>query len=183
MKKVESAEIDLTGGVYSFVIRTAPPRRDVEWEVVAVVNGVGSSANPTVTTNFRARSAVLSEVDGSNPVMFLNYDRAQANARQQTIHDVVGNYPPVLIKQALGFRQGSFVGVLSGDSVPNVTVDMEKDRWELLDKNEGRRLLLTVLDDSFECYIANGEAQSYADAEGLFYEISFEYYEMRPTND
>lgn len=178
VKKVPAADVTLTGGVYSYIIRTAPPRRDVVWSVTAIVNGKGSTPNPTITKNFKARSAVLSETDGTDPIMFLNYDRDQGRARQQTIHDVVGNYPPVLIKQALGGRSGSFVGVLSGNSVPGVTVDVERQRWDRLDKNEGRTVLITILDESFECYIANGEIQSFADAEGVFYEVSFEYYEV-----
>lgn len=178
MAKIESVDVDVTGGIYSYIIRTAPPRRDVVWSVVAIQNGVGSLNSPTVTKNFKARSAVLSETDGSSPIMFLNYEKDQGSSRQQTVHDVVGEHPPVLIKQALGGRNGSFTGILSGNSVPGVSAEEEKTRWELLDKNEGRRLLITILNESFVCYIAEGEIQSFADAEGIFYEVSFDYYEM-----
>lgn len=180
VEKVPADEIDLAGGYFEYVARLGPPRRDVIWKVVAVVNSVGSSNNPTVTTNYRANSAVLSEVDGSDPLMFLGYDKDEAAVSQETIHDVLGDYPPVLIRQGESKISGSFIGMLTGQAVNDLSVEEEYERWERLSTNPGRTLLLTIIDKSFKCFISEASDQSFADAEGVFHEVSFDYYKVEP---
>jgi len=147
-------------------------------EVVAVVNGQGSSANPSVTFNYPAESASLSEVDGDDAVMFVNYDKDYASAREQTVHPVVGQHPPVLIRQSQRGIEGSFSGYLTGDIVPSVSVEEEFRRMEVLRQDEGRTVLLTMLDRSFRCFISEVDVESFVDTSGVFYYVSFDFYEV-----
>ena len=177
-EKVPAEDVDTVPGGYAYTLRTHSPRRDVTVEGVAVVNGQGSSANPSVTFNYPAESASLSEVDGDDAVMFVNYDKDYASAREQTVHPVVGQHPPVLIRQSQRGIEGSFSGYLTGDIVPSVSVEEEFRRMEVLRQDEGRTVLLTMLDRSFRCFISEVDVESFVDTSGVFYYVSFDFYEV-----
>lgn len=176
LEKVAAEDVDTVPGGYSYTLRTHPPRRSITVEVVAVVNGRGSKTNPTVTFNYPSESAVLSEVDGSDAVMFVNYSKDYASAREQTVHAVVGNHPPILIRQSKRGIEGSFSGYLTGN-IDTISIDEERSRIETLREGEGRIVLLTLLDRSFHCFVSEVEVESQVDAEGVFYFVSFDFYE------
>jgi len=175
--RYEGNDLLASGTSYEIIRRDGSPREDTVWRVVPIVNGKGSLDNPTVMTDFAATSAVLSELDGSNVVMFLNYNRNQDDYTTSTVHDTVGDGPPVLIRQSNKGNRGTFTGVLVGGLIPGVSGKGMRDRFNQLKRGEGREVLLTVLDETMKVFINDAEIQAGADNEGLFYNTSFDYYQ------
>lgn len=172
----EDISID-ANGKWTYYHYATPPRKSNVWKVVPVVNGRAASSAPSQTTTFRVTSAILSEVNGTNPIVVLNYENDHRERKNQTVHEVVGPYAPVLIKQALGGLSGSFSGGLYGSAVAGVSADEELRRFDLLRKDEGREVLFTYLNRSFRCFLSDSNVIEAADGEGLFYLISFDYYQ------
>lgn len=177
VEKVEGVDVNTAGLSFEYIAREGRPRRNNVWSVVGVTNGAGAKNSPTVTTKYKSLSAVLCEIDGSDPIMFFDWTRDEEEIMTQAVHTVIGEHPPILVNQAKRGREGAFSGRLTPESIPGSSAEVAADRFESLREGQGRDLLLTMVDDSFRCFICRTKIEALADAEGLTYHVEFEYYQ------
>jgi len=175
----EGDDVDTSATTYEYIDRLADPRTPTTWKVTAVVNGVGSASSPTVTATVKPETACLSAKDGTNPVLIWNYDHAMALAENSAVHQPSGSAPPVLITQSEHGYQGHVKGVLAANpSVPTMTAQQWRDRFNTLKKNNGTILLLTIVDVAIECFIAGATIRPIMVGPNLIdYEIEFDFYQ------
>jgi hypothetical protein len=171
----EYADYSLGGTNYEFVDRTAKPYTDHTYQVVAIVNSVGSSSSPTVDVTPRGLAPCVSLEDGSYPVFFMDPEIAIAEDKIEELVEFLGDVPPILITGGTrGFR-GSLGGILVSDVVDGLTADQMRDNFESLQKKTGMKAAITVINQSFKGYLFNMNWAPAKDNEGVYYIVSAEF--------
>jgi hypothetical protein len=173
-----AADLFVSGTSYRLMDRNPQPRKDSVWSVVAVVNGKGASGSPTVSKKVVPKTALLSSVDGSNPVLIWSYAHDMTLTEVSNVFTPLGNGAPVLLTQSEGGYQGHITGALANNPVDAaLSAGDWLARFNALKKNNGATLLLTLIDRSFRCFIQNANAKPLIDGEGVLYQVDFDFYQ------
>lgn len=175
----EGDDLFVSGTSYAYTDRTADPRTPHTWMVVAVVNGKGSASSPTVTNTIIPATITLSMSDGTNPVLIWNPLADMSLSETSSVFQPAGAAPPVMITQSEHGYQGTVKGRLQDNPiVPAVTAMQWRDRYNQVKKNNGAKLLLTIIDMAFECFIANATIRPIMIAPGaVAYDVEFDFYQ------
>jgi hypothetical protein len=167
----------VSGTSYRFTDMTAPPRFADVYTVVPVVNGLGSSSNPTTTITPKVISTLLTDKDAAYPILILNASRDISMDEDATIFEPTGNSRPVAIfgSNNVGMR-GSVSGILSGQ-VMGITPLAISQRFEALARMKGELMWLTLVDRTIEVFIVNPKLSPRAKNEEVIYDVSFDFYQ------
>jgi hypothetical protein len=168
----------VSGQNYTYTDWIPDPRKACTWTVVAVVNGKGSSPNPTVVDTVVPVTATLSAKDGSNPVLIWNYQHDMSLTEMSSVFQPAGSSPPIIITQSEHGYQGKLSGLLADNPIDTtLTPQQWRDRFNQLKKNNGVTLLLTLIDVAFECFIQNATIKPLIDGQGVKYYVEFEFFQ------
>lgn len=173
---LEPADLLVSGTSYQYVDKTASPRVDHTWRIVAVVNGKGSKNNPGVTDQVRAVTTCLSRPNDTDAVLLFNPDNDIEHADTSELHERVGDAPPVLILQSLGGLVGSCEGRLA--DYAGTTAQTFLSRLEELREDTGRRMSLTYADISIDAIVYNITWVPVPFTEHVEYDVSFDFYQV-----
>lgn len=172
---MNGADAFVSGTSYSFWDYLPAPRQAQVYTVVAVVNNKGSSPNPTVTATPRTLTTTLSSKDGVNVVLLWNSKPDMALQETSGVYAPAGNGSPILITQAERGYAGKVEGRIAGYGT--VTSNQFRDMFKNLMKFNGQTLLLTVVNDAFECVIYNATYRPVAKNEEVVYDVSFDFFQ------
>lgn len=168
----------IAGANYKFTDRLADPRRDHEYKVVAMVNGVASAAPPVDVIRIVPKTTVLSTLDGTRVVSIWDPARSGMRGEDSELHRLLGDAPPVLIVSALrDGREDKIAGTLVDDF--GVSIDTQRGHLEWFRKHTGTELCLTSVDKSMRVVAYNLNYDAVARHDGsLDYDINFDYFEV-----
>lgn len=168
----------VSGQNYTYTDWIPEPRKACTWQVVAVVNGKGSTPNPTVTDTVVPVTATLSAKDGTNPVLIWNYQHDMSLTEMSSVFQPAGSSPPIIITQSEHGYQGKLSGLLADNPIDtSLTAQQWRDRFNQLKKNNGVTLLLTLIDVAFECFIQNATIKPLIDGQGVKYYVEFDFFQ------
>lgn len=178
--KIEPSDVFVSGTTYAITLRTLDPFTTYpNIKVVAIVNGVTSSANPTVSIRNEPEGIWLCDEDGNDPVCIVSdADTGRWNTSETSaVHQPVGSPYAVVIYQSKGARNGVVEGFLVGGQpgLEDIDIDEWKDRFRSLTEPPGQKLILSLTDTTLPVYVRL-PLLSPANEEGDV-PISFEAYE------
>lgn len=168
----------IAGADYKFTDRLADPRRDHEYKVVAMVNGVASAAPPVDIIRIVPKTTVLSTLDGTRVVSIWDPARSGMRGEDSELHRLLGDAPPVLIVSSLrDGREDKIAGTLVDDF--GVSIDTQRGHLEWFRKHTGTELCLTSVDKSMRVVAYNINYDAVARHDGsLDFDINFDYFEV-----
>jgi hypothetical protein len=172
------ADLSTGGTNYAVTDNTASPYVTYMWRVLAVVAGIQSGTNPTVSGSTAKLAPVLMREDGTDPVLFLNPQRTSTNLDVQELHEVLGNAPPVVVTQKLGGKSGHVEGALFSNIVTGVTAAEFKRRFLSIRADTGVPMILHTVDEARRVVPYNMNYDVYSSNEGIYYLVSFDYVEV-----
>lgn len=174
---VVGADLFVSGTAYQYTDVGVPPRTDVTWKVVAVVNNSGSPNPPTVSSYLRPVTSVLTDVNYKWPILIYNASRDFAKEDDVTIFEPIGNAAPVAhFGSTINGYRGSMSGVAS-TSAQGITSAEMKRRFKYLTKDKGATLVLSLADELIQCFIYNARLIGRSTTDGMIYDISFDFYQ------
>lgn len=175
----QGSDLFVSGTSYTYIDRRATPRQPNVYAVVPVVNGRGSSANPTTSQTPKVSTTLLSDVEGNYPVLLYSSDKDLRMDDDAFVFEPSGNAPPIVIFSATvnGYR-GTVKGTLDA-SIQSLTTAQIRQRFEILAGAKGQKLLLTMVDQTMEVFILNPviKPRSVDGGSLILYEVSFDFYQ------
>lgn len=172
-------DVLVSGVHYKFTDREARPRRDRTWKVMAVVNGKTSDNNPTVTTQVKSITTLLSEIDSDRQVFFFNQEVDAERAESSEIQYLLGNAPPVMVSQSVRGYEGTVSGVLISGQIAGLTAEEQLENLEYFRDRPGMVLRLSWIDKFMRVVIRNVSDQPIAYPDGeVQYLASFDFFEV-----
>lgn len=172
------ADVRVSGQVFSWVDRSAPPQQTVTYEVLAVVNGRASSGNPTVQAKMIPWGIWLADSTRANEVMIVGRDdRNLTYGEDSEAIVVVGGSETVVVTQAMR----GFEGTISGELQSNIgglstSAQQWRDKLLAIKRQAGRKCWLTFGDRTIECRIRNVSIRP-KPTPPLAFLVSFEVYQ------
>jgi len=162
----DGVDFFVSGTSYAFTDRLADPRKNHTWVVYPIVNGKrGLSAS--VVGMVKALGCMLTDSAGTNAVLILNANKTPELKEISEVHEVLASVPPVLITQALRGYQGSVSGVVADNTLTGRTAEAQ-----------GVRVNLYLVDRAIDAIIFNINWVPNADTEGVFFNVSFDFFEV-----
>lgn len=155
---IEPSDVFVSGTTYTITVRSLDPFTTYPAiSVAAVVNGVTSSANPTVSVRTEPEGIWLCDEDGNNPVCILS-DASTGQWRTSetsAVHQPVGSPYSVVIYQSKGARNGTVEGFLVGDQpdLEDIDIDEWEARFRALTEPPGQKLILSLTDTTLPVYL------------------------------
>lgn len=175
---VEPVDVFVSGTSYSYTDTSASPRKSHTWAVARKVNNVTSDSNPTVVGTVKSLGPLLSRLDGSKKVMFLNPDIRGSKAESSDVHYILGNAAPILITQSIRGYEGTISGVLASEAISGITAEDMADNLDWHIKHRGVTLRLIWANLALEVFIRNATFDPVTYPDGTIdYEASLEFYE------
>lgn len=175
----EPVELLVSGTSYRWVDESSDPRKEHTWAIARKVNGVTSSANPTVTGFTRVVAPILSQPGGTKPVVLLNPDVDAERVESSDIHYILGSAPPVLVTQSIRGYEGQAVGVLANDVVPGLSADDMLAHMEWFKDNPGQVLKLVWVNKVMEVVVRNVTDEPLPLPDGsVEYLVTFDFFEV-----
>jgi hypothetical protein len=180
---IEPADVFVSGTTYTITVRSLDPFTTYPLlSVVAIVNGVTSSANPTVSVRTEPEGIWLCDEDGNNPVCISSDANTGTWSTSETsaVHQPIGSPYSVVIWQSKGARNGVVNGFFVDEQpgLEDVDIDEWKARFTALTEPPGQKLILSLTDTTLPVYV-RVPLLSPASEEGDV-PVSFEAYE-RPA--
>lgn len=180
--RIAGYEAFVAGTSYKYTDLDAPGREEHTWSVLAIVDGVQSAANPTVDFMVNIDYPWLMRTDGTDAIALVGKNArpqwSMAMQSNQELHEVLGDYPPVLITQSLGGYAGHVEGLLHGDVIPGVTAKQMRDRLKSIRDDPGIELVLMLADESIRVAIYNVTWTPDTSPGGVDYWAAFDYVQV-----
>ncbi len=177
LKTLDGAIPFISGTAYQWWDLLPQPRTPATYSVIAVVNGVGSTSNPTSVITLNHQTVTLSDDSGTNPVLIYNYELDQALQEVSAVFAPAGGGSPIIITQAERGYAGKVSGILDNVAGGGPSAQAQRNSYKQLIKFNGQKLLLTIVDDSFECIINNATFRPIHDGVNVIYAVSFDFYQ------
>lgn len=160
---------------YKYTDLLPEPRQTTTYMAIPVVNGKGASGNPSASVVVTPMSVTLSDDSGLTPVIILNPNWDADLQEESELFAPAASGPPILITQAERGFQGKVEGRLS--DIGTLTSDTFLKNYKSLIKYNGQKLFLTLVNNSFECFIRNATYRPIAGPGWTDAIVSFEFYQ------
>lgn len=175
---IEGDSLWVSGTTYRYTDSLASPRHTHVYALVPVVDGKTAAGSPTASLYLKPTTTILSEKDGEGRLVYLMNPNVQGNFNDiQELHQTLDiDAPPVLITQSIGGRMGTAEGrvVDWAGKTAAFQVDSCLQYWR---DRPGTELRMTWIDRAMKVMIYDVEYSPKVDAEGVFYDVSFSWYE------
>lgn len=174
-----AADVRVSGQVFSWVDRSAPPMQALTYEVLAVVNGRASASNPTVQATMIPMGIWLADATRANEVMIVGRDDRQlAYGEDSEAITVVGATETVIVTQGMRGYEGTITGELQSNMPGTGGITAQQWRAALLriKRQAGRKCWLTFGDRTIECRVRNLTVRP-KPTPPLAFLVSFEVYQ------
>lgn len=173
---VLASSVSIGGTNYKYRDKTPSPRVSHTWSVQAVVNQVTGPKVATGAVTTRLLAPLMMELDGTNPIYFLNPNVDPQSLNIQEVQQPV-NAPPVLVTQYQGGYQGHLDGVLSDGVLTGVTARAMRDIFKKWKRHAGDTYYLYLVDEVLQIVPYNMTYKPRAVTEGILYDVSFDFFE------
>lgn len=181
---IDPADLHAGGTNYLYIDRTAPPRYNHTWQVVANVNNRDSQPSNSVVGQSKPSVTWMMNPDASSPICLVKSASeptpvvdAQSMSMQE-IHQPIGGGSPVLITQYLSGYEGHVDAVLADDIAPGLSAREMRNRFKYWKRNPGSVVLLFMVDEVIRVVPYNMTYRPRAKSGGqVLYDISFDFFE------
>lgn len=165
-------------GSYKYVDRLASPRENHIWKVQSVVNGEASPGVDSNTLKTRLLTTMMMELDGTNPIYFMNPQVDPQSMTMQEVHQPL-NAPPILVTQYMGGYEGHLEGLLVDDILPGLSARQMRNKFKKWKKNTGSSYYLYLIDEVLEIVPYNMTYKPEAKGGSIVrYRVSFDFFEV-----
>lgn len=185
---IEPADVFVSGTTYEINVVTLNPRvAYTALTVAAIVNGVTSSANPTVSVTTEPEGIWLCDRFGDNPVVINSGSDigSWSTSEVSAVHQPIGAKYPVVLFQTGGARSGEVAGDLVGEypGTETISADQWRTRLEALTEPLGQKLILTLTDTTIPVYVRKvviSPSREFIYSDSGEIPVSFEFHERAP---
>lgn len=174
---VPASELSTGGTSYTYQDRLANPREAHTWSVQAVVNKVSSNKVTSSALTTRLIAPFMMELDGTNPVFFLNPGLDPQLLTLQEVQQPV-NSDPVLLTQFLGGYTGHLAGVFVDNIVSGLSARQMRNTFKRWKKNPGDTYILYMVDEVLTIVPYNMTYKPRAVSGGVLYDVEFDFFEV-----
>lgn len=177
--EVFPVDVLVSGTSYRYRDDGARPRRTHSWSVGRKVNGVVSSANPSVNGIVKPITTTLSETNNNRLIYLFNPSVVAERAEESSIHYLLGDAPPVLVTQSHRGYEGQVSGVLLNDTIPGVTAEQQLTDLEWFKDHPGVVLKLVWIDKVMKVVVFSVTDTPLAHPDGTVeYLVSLEFFQV-----
>lgn len=174
---VEAVDIFTSGITYVYRDKMASPRESHVWSVQAVVNNQASVSVESGSIQTRLLCPVMLELDGTNPVYYMNPSVTPSMSTFQEAHQPLRG-AKVLVTQYQGGYEGHLAGVLVDDILPGVDARTMRNRFKRWKKNPGKTYYLYLVDEVMKIVPYNMTYVPKAYSGGIKYLVEFDFFEV-----
>jgi hypothetical protein len=176
-ENIPVADLQDTGTHFVYRDRVVSPRVPHYWQVQAVVNGVTGKKMDSNTITTRLLAPMMMELNGTNPVFFLNPKVDPQSMTAQERHQPI-NGAPVLITQYMAGYEGKVEGVFADNIFPNVTARQMRNQFKAWKKTPGKVFYFYLIDEVMKIVPYNMDYRAVAKTEGVLYTAWFDFFEV-----
>lgn len=174
---VPASDLLVSGTSFAYRDRVVAPRINHTWSVQAVVNGKSSPKVTTSPMSVRLLAPMMMELDGSNPIFFLNPKVDPQSMMFQEVHQPLDSRP-VLITQRLGGYEGKVEGVFADNIFPGVTARAMRNQFKRWKRTPGKTFYFYMVDEVMKIVPYNMDYRTQAKTEGIIYTAWFDFFEV-----